>query len=67
MYVWHLPLLFLYRIAFDALSLNPERQMSMYAFLALCIGVGLLSNRFLDEPIAARVARRFPMAQKATA
>lgn len=58
MYVWHLPLLFLYRMSFYGLGLNPERQVAMYLFLALCFMVGLLSDRFLDRPIAGCVMQR---------
>lgn len=58
MYVWHLPLIFLYRIAFYGLGLNPERQIAMYAFLALCFMAGILSDRLIDRPIAKRVMGR---------
>lgn len=58
MYVWHLPLIFLYCTAFYGLGLNSERQIAMYAFLALCFMAGMLSDRLIDRPIAKRVMRR---------
>lgn len=58
MYVWHLPLIFLYCTAFYGLGLNSERQIAMYAFLTLCFMAGMLSDRLIDRPIAKRVMRR---------
>lgn len=40
------------------LGLNSERQIAMYAFLALCFMAGMLSDRLIDRPIAKRVMRR---------
>lgn len=37
---------------------NSERQIAMYAFLALCFMAGMLSDRLIDRPIAKRVMRR---------
>ncbi len=54
----HLPLIFLYCTAFYGLGLNSERQIAMYAFLALCFMAGMLSDRLIDRPIAKRVMRR---------
>lgn len=55
MYVWHLPLLFLWRIILYSAGLNAGRQLSMYLFLASCFVVGYLSSRFIDDPLSARV------------
>lgn len=47
-----------YCTAFYGLGLNSERQIAMYAFLALCFMAGMLSDRLIDRPIAKRVMRR---------
>lgn len=46
------------KITDSTLGLNSERQIAMYAFLALCFMAGMLSDRLIDRPIAKRVMRR---------
>lgn len=55
MYVWHLPLLFVYRIVFYTCGWDTNRQLSMYLFLLICCVAGELSSRFIDRPIANRI------------
>lgn len=55
MYVWHAPLIYLYLTTAVLFGLNAERQVAMYMFLVLCFIVGVLSNRFVDTPLAGRL------------
>lgn len=55
MYVWHAPLIYLYLALSLVFGFDAERQWAMYVFLLACFVFGVISDRYIEAPLAKRI------------
>lgn len=56
MYMWHVPLLYLFLSFAPALSIPVYRRFVMYGFLAVCFVFAVLSFKLIDTPFARKTS-----------